>query len=172
MNYAQTRHVVKYLQWRIQDFRDGKGGWVGVATQSWKPMIWPNLSWKLHTNQWRIQSANSQSGIIFLTFCRKLHKNERIWTRGCPWCPPLDPSMQMEDIWPGAHPCPPPLGSANEKDTPWCVKRCCTHFIKEHKIHERVVKIQNLNRNGTRTRTHYTGSRLQWVKKCKRNCSL
>ena len=36
---------------------------------------------------WGIQDfpevgANSQSGIIFSTFCRKLHENERIWIRG------------------------------------------------------------------------------------------
>ena len=42
--------------------------------------------------------ANSQNCYYFSHFCRKLHKNERIWTpRGGarPWRPPLDPPMNM-----------------------------------------------------------------------------
>ena len=52
-------------------------------------------------NQWRIQdfpegaAPTPKSAIIFQIFCRKLHENERIWTRG------------------GARPWRP-LGSANE----------------------------------------------------------
>ena len=35
-----------------------------------------------------------KSAIIFQFFCRKLHENERIWTRGCAsLAPPLDPPM-------------------------------------------------------------------------------
>ena len=41
--------------------------------------------------------ANSQNPIILQIFCRKLHENERIWTRrgggARPWLPPLDPPM-------------------------------------------------------------------------------
>ena len=44
--------IKERLQWRIQVFLVGEGG------------------------------ANSQSGIILQTFCRKLHENERIWTQG------------------------------------------------------------------------------------------
>ena len=38
-------------------------------------------------------AGNSQSWIIFSTFCRKVHENKRIWTPGVSLAPPLDPSM-------------------------------------------------------------------------------
>ena len=37
-------------------------------------------------------------GVLIYYFCRKLHKNERIWTPGGgarPWRPPLDPPMGL-----------------------------------------------------------------------------
>ena len=40
--------------------------------------------------------ANSQNWYYFSNFCRKLHKNERFWTRGGVLGAPLDPPMPTE----------------------------------------------------------------------------
>ena len=52
-------------------------------------------------SKWRIQdfpeggAPTPNSAIIFQSFSRKLHENERIWTRGASLVPPLDPPMHL-----------------------------------------------------------------------------
>ena len=50
----------------------------------------PEFSWG--------EGTNSQVGVILQIFCRRLHANERIWTRGTRPCLPLDPPMQCNDF--------------------------------------------------------------------------
>ena len=81
----------------------GTEGTFGYNSRHFVKILLLKDSLQITCFQWRIQDfpegvANSQSGIILQTFCRKLHENERIWTRGgghASLAPPLDPPMAL-----------------------------------------------------------------------------
>ena len=62
---------------------------LNVLKLSFKSKIW-NFQWRIQDFPGGRGCANSQIGIILQIFCRKLHENKRILTRGArPWRPPL-----------------------------------------------------------------------------------